>query len=100
LKIYLLNLNSKTLDEEGLADLFQCLPRRCIVLLEDVDSAGITHTRDDASESADVSPVEKMLDEGKTSHQVTAARIHRRGFLSPLCSTSSTGSRPARVVSW
>lgn len=65
LKIYLVNLNSKTLDEEGLADLFQCLPRRCIVLLEDVDSAGITHTRDDTSETADAAPVEKMVDKGK-----------------------------------
>jgi chaperone BCS1 len=45
LKLYLLNLNSTALDEDGLASLFASLPRRCIVLLEDIDVAGITSTR-------------------------------------------------------
>ncbi|KAJ5233086.1 hypothetical protein N7468_006042 [Penicillium chermesinum] len=45
LKLYLLNLNSKALDEDGLSTLFSELPKRCIVLLEDVDTAGITQTR-------------------------------------------------------
>ena len=45
LKLYLLNLNSTALDEDGLASLFAALPRRCIVLLEDIDAAGITSTR-------------------------------------------------------
>jgi chaperone BCS1 len=45
LKIYLISLNSKTLTEDGLASLFQSLPRRCIVLLEDVDAAGMTNKR-------------------------------------------------------
>ena len=45
LKLYLLNLNSKALDEDNLASLFSELPRRCIILLEDVDTAGITHSR-------------------------------------------------------
>ncbi|KAJ5762883.1 ATPase AAA-type core [Penicillium manginii] len=40
LKLYLLNLDSKALDEDNLASLFHDLPRRCIVLLEDVDTAG------------------------------------------------------------
>ncbi|KAJ6003927.1 hypothetical protein N7540_013209 [Penicillium herquei] len=37
LDIYTLSLNS--LDENGLALLFQGLPRRCVVLLEDIDTA-------------------------------------------------------------
>lgn len=45
LKLYLLNLNSKALDEDNLSSLFSELPSRCIVLLEDIDTAGITHTR-------------------------------------------------------
>lgn len=45
LKLYLLNLDSKALDEDNLASLFSDLPRRCIVLLEDVDTAGVTHSR-------------------------------------------------------
>jgi chaperone BCS1 len=49
LKIYLVSLNSKSLTEDGLASLFQRLPRRCIVLLEDVDTAGLTNTRDETA---------------------------------------------------
>ena len=45
LKIYFLGLNSRQLSEESLAQLFSSLPQKCIVLLEDVDTAGITHTR-------------------------------------------------------
>ncbi|KAJ5900047.1 hypothetical protein N7495_004791 [Penicillium taxi] len=45
LKLYLLNLNSKQLDEDALSSLFSELPRRCIILLEDIDTAGITHQR-------------------------------------------------------
>ncbi|KAL1874592.1 hypothetical protein Plec18167_005824 [Paecilomyces lecythidis] len=65
LKMYLINLNSKSLDEEGLADLFQNLPRRCIVLLEDVDSAGITHKRDTTAETPDTSVNAKPENDGK-----------------------------------
>src|SRR5207248_6473926 len=45
LAIYIVNLNSKTLTEDGLAALFQTLPRKCIVLLEDIDAAGMTSKR-------------------------------------------------------
>lgn len=57
LKLYLLDLNSTALDEEGLSLLFSELPRRCIILLEDIDSAGITKTRGaDSSSSATPTP--------------------------------------------
>jgi chaperone BCS1 len=57
LHIYIVSLNSPTMTEESLNSLFSALPRRCIVLLEDIDTAGLTHTRDekkdaDASASA------------------------------------------------
>lgn len=45
LKLYLLNLKTNGLDEEGMSSLFAYLPRRCIVLLEDIDTAGVTQTR-------------------------------------------------------
>ncbi|OJJ57999.1 hypothetical protein ASPSYDRAFT_69161 [Aspergillus sydowii CBS 593.65] len=45
LELYLLNLSSKNLDEDELMGLFQELPRRCIVLLEDVDCAGMSQKR-------------------------------------------------------
>lgn len=49
MKIYIVSLSSSAASEESIATLFHELPTRCIVLLEDIDSAGLTHTRDDAS---------------------------------------------------
>jgi len=45
LPLYLLTLNSNALDEDNLYTLFSELPNKCIVLIEDVDTAGITHSR-------------------------------------------------------
>ena len=47
MRIYIVSLSSVTANEESLAALFAELPRRCVVLLEDIDTAGLTHTRDD-----------------------------------------------------
>ncbi|KAH8170876.1 ATPase family associated with various cellular activities (AAA) domain-containing protein [Sarocladium implicatum] len=47
MRIYIVSLSSVVATEESLASLFIDLPRRCVVLLEDIDSAGLTHTRDD-----------------------------------------------------
>ena len=56
LKIYVANLSSPNLTEEGLASLFATLPRRCIVLLEDIDTAGITKSRLQAGAPSSISP--------------------------------------------
>ncbi|KAL4874059.1 hypothetical protein BDV12DRAFT_158962 [Aspergillus spectabilis] len=59
LELYLLNLSSKSLDEDELMALFVELPRRCIVLLEDVDCAGMSQkrsTEDGAKEEAAQAP--------------------------------------------
>ncbi|PLB50965.1 hypothetical protein P170DRAFT_425259 [Aspergillus steynii IBT 23096] len=45
LSLYLLNLSSKSFGEDDLMSLFHELPRRCIVLLEDVDCAGMAKER-------------------------------------------------------
>ncbi|KAI0026189.1 BCS1 N terminal-domain-containing protein [Xylariomycetidae sp. FL0641] len=47
MRIYIVSLSSITANEENLASLFAELPRRCVVLLEDIDTAGLTHTRDE-----------------------------------------------------
>jgi chaperone BCS1 len=47
MRIYIVSLSSMTASEENLGQLFNELPRRCVVLLEDIDSAGLTHTRAD-----------------------------------------------------
>jgi len=46
LKIYIVSLNSPAMSEENLGTLFAELPKQCVVLLEDIDTAGLTHTRD------------------------------------------------------
>ncbi|KAM0313543.1 hypothetical protein ACHAO8_005347 [Botrytis cinerea] len=46
LKIYIVSLNSGSMNEETLSTLFAELPKQCVVLLEDIDTAGLTHTRD------------------------------------------------------
>ncbi|KAL6705595.1 hypothetical protein ACN47E_006542 [Coniothyrium glycines] len=46
LDIYCVSLNDKDLTESELANLFDTLPDRCIVLLEDIDSAGVKREED------------------------------------------------------
>ncbi|KAM0331719.1 hypothetical protein ACHAQA_003398 [Verticillium albo-atrum] len=53
LRIYIVSLSSIVANEETLATLFSDLPRRCVVLLEDIDTAGLTHTRETNDQSAD-----------------------------------------------
>lgn len=52
MRIYIVSLSSVVATEESLASLFVDLPRRCLVLLEDIDSAGLTHLRDDTEGSS------------------------------------------------
>jgi mitochondrial chaperone BCS1 len=47
LDIYVISLLEPTLTEEDLGSLFTSLPRRCIVLLEDIDTAGLRRAGDE-----------------------------------------------------
>ena len=49
LAIYIVSLNSLAMNEENLGILFSELPKQCLVLLEDIDTAGLTHTRDNST---------------------------------------------------
>lgn len=53
MRIYMVSLSSSLASEENLATLFAELPRRCVVLLEDIDTAGLTHTRDETKGEGD-----------------------------------------------
>jgi chaperone BCS1 len=57
LKIYIVSLNSMAMNEENLGTLFSELPQRCVVLLEDIDTAGLTHTREAPSPEKDIKPL-------------------------------------------
>lgn len=80
LKLYLLNLNSTALDEESLSLLFSELPRRCIVLLEDIDSAGVTEARATASVSTSDSPAKDgTLKDGAVEADSTTDKDTKKG---------------------
>jgi chaperone BCS1 len=53
MRIYIVSLSSVTANEENLSSLFAELPRRCVVLLEDIDTAGLTHTREGQEPATD-----------------------------------------------
>ncbi|KAL2162027.1 hypothetical protein VTH06DRAFT_7812 [Thermothelomyces fergusii] len=52
MRIYIVSLSSVSANEENLTALFADLPRRCVVLLEDIDTAGLTHTREDGEQDS------------------------------------------------
>ncbi|KAK4230447.1 BCS1 N terminal-domain-containing protein [Podospora fimiseda] len=53
LDIYVISLLDPSLTEEDLSSLFNGLPRRCVVLLEDIDTAGLARPPDDLSPLAE-----------------------------------------------
>ncbi|KAH0532927.1 hypothetical protein TsFJ059_001558 [Trichoderma semiorbis] len=61
--IYVISLQDAGVNEEDLATLFTKLPRRCIVLLEDIDTAGLK--RDLSSEKDDKTEDKKSEEKGK-----------------------------------
>ena len=57
MEIYMVSLNSPVATEENLTSLFADLPRRCVVLLEDIDSAGLSRTiAEDTAAAANKTP--------------------------------------------
>jgi chaperone BCS1 len=50
LDLYILSLASNKLDDDSLMELFSALPTHCIVLLEDIDSAGIDREAQDSED--------------------------------------------------
>ncbi|KAL2259919.1 hypothetical protein VTK26DRAFT_6242 [Humicola hyalothermophila] len=65
LDIYVISLLDPSLTEEDLLALFTSLPRRCVVLLEDIDSAGLRRASDaDSSASSSSSSSDDDDDKG------------------------------------
>lgn len=97
MKIYILSLNSPSATEENVANLFSELPRRCIVLLEDIDSAGLTHSRDSEGATTTVSrppDIEGEVDGPASSNEKTSeSRISLSGLLNILDGVASQEGR-------
>jgi chaperone BCS1 len=97
LKIYMVNLNSNSLTEDGLAALFQRLPQKCIVLLEDVDAAGMTASRDSKIDKRTVSNINYLgkggKDELKVKVENSRAEISLSGLLNVIDGVASQEGR-------
>lgn len=66
LNLYILSLSSSKMCDETLSQLFMSLPTRCIVLLEDVDCAGIDNRFDDEEDfSMEDSESDGSLERGR-----------------------------------
>ena len=70
--IYCISLLEPTLTEEDLGILFNNLPRRCVVLLEDIDSAGLIR-RDELGEDEDEAKHNKNDSGSQIGHEIAKA---------------------------
>ncbi|KAF3358770.1 Asparaginyl-tRNA synthetase, cytoplasmic [Verticillium dahliae VDG1] len=104
LRIYIVSLSSIVANEETLATLFSDLPRRCVVLLEDIDTAGLTHTREvsdvlsgdaDRSDASANAMVPGQLTTGILSAAATSSssRLSLSGLLNILDGVASQEGR-------
>jgi mitochondrial chaperone BCS1 len=98
LEIYIVNLYSNMITDDGLASLFQLLPKKCIVLLEDVDAAGVTAERSPEIEEAtnsDIKDLGKCVIDGleKAKGGDTRAKITLSGLLNAIDGVASQEGR-------
>ncbi|RGP75645.1 mitochondrial chaperone bcs1 [Fusarium longipes] len=98
MRIYMVSLSSPMASEESLATLFTELPRRCVVLLEDIDSAGLTHTREEkreegTTESAVSVPAPSHPGAPPTTTPIPPSRLSLSGLLNILDGVASQEGR-------
>ncbi|KAG6040256.1 hypothetical protein E4U41_001092 [Claviceps citrina] len=93
MKIYIISLSSPAATEENLTTLFHNLPTRCVVLLEDIDSAGLTHTREDPSTPLATSEVSAEKKHAHGSASTAAGRVSLSGLLNILDGVASQEGR-------
>lgn len=85
--IYVLNLSG--LDDKSLTGLFHGMPRRCILLLEDVDSAGLDRENDEPDDAAD----DKSTDGFIVSTKTKKRKVTLSGLLNALDGPASVDGR-------
>jgi chaperone BCS1 len=90
LDIYCLSLSEATLTEEDLITLFNSLPRRCVVLLEDIDSAGVLRKKSEGEEEKN--------EGGKGRNKQKADDGEKKGEKEEEDPTAATASAIAKAV--
>ncbi|RMJ21692.1 Mitochondrial chaperone bcs1 [Aspergillus sp. HF37] len=98
LRLYLLSLGSGGLNEDGLVELFLDLPSRCIVLLEDVDSAGMTMKRGDGSSGTGAGAGETTTDEKTESNDADDAKPKGIGLSAILNVIDGVAATEGRIL--
>ncbi|KKO97013.1 mitochondrial chaperone BCS1 [Trichoderma harzianum] len=95
MKIYIVSLSSINATEEGLTSLFSNLPTRCLVLLEDIDTAGLTHTREepDAMPAPVAAPNPSAPTPPSGSNTGSGGRLSLSGLLNILDGVASQEGR-------
>ncbi|KAH6685412.1 mitochondrial chaperone BCS1 [Plectosphaerella plurivora] len=87
LDIYVISLLDPNLTEEDLSTLFSSLPRRCVVLLEDIDAAGLKRP----AEEVEVEEVEVEAD-GKAEEAKQNGEQPVNGHTSPTTNGEKAGA--------
>jgi mitochondrial chaperone BCS1 len=106
LDIYCMSLSEKTLSEEDLILLFNSLPKRCIVLLEDIDSAGVVgrktdtpkdeaeKTKGESKDKKEDAAAEKKVESAETTASIIAKEVAKAVKSAGEGSDRSAGGRP------
>lgn len=99
LDIYCMSLSEKTLTEEDLIMLFNSLPKRCIVLLEDIDSAGVIKKKtqevaEDKTKDKKDSTSEKKDEDGPITASMLAKEVEKAVKAAQQTGDRSSGGRP------
>ncbi|RDI87869.1 hypothetical protein Vi05172_g2169 [Venturia inaequalis] len=93
LDLYMVSLGSKNLDDDGLAKLFNTLPSKCIVLLEDIDSAGINREKLKSKKSKGVKKEEKKEEKKEVDKKSSENPISLSGLLNVIDGAASQEGR-------
>jgi len=79
LNIFVISLLEPTLTESDLIQLFNNLPKRCIVLLEDIDTAGLSRDEKNDEKEDEHSPTEEEPKDDKFSAADLAKELKKAG---------------------
>ncbi|KAF1346218.1 P-loop containing nucleoside triphosphate hydrolase protein [Delphinella strobiligena] len=96
LDIYIIPLMDPELSEAYLSRLFNALPRRCIVLLEDIDTAGVQSRDEDGTDDEDSDSDSASKKKGANQKSDSPPR-NRRGFRNRHRSERSNSLSTERV---
>ncbi|KAG2163503.1 hypothetical protein VTO58DRAFT_102407 [Aureobasidium pullulans] len=79
LDIHIINLMDPSMSESMLSRLFNNLPKRCIVLFEDIDAAGIKKRKDDSDGDSDSNSDSESDSDSESEYEKPRKVFHKNG---------------------